>query len=138
MAEAIFRHKVIAAGLEERFEIDGAGTGSWHAGEPPHHGTRRILDTHGISYAGQRARQITQADLAHYDYILTMDDSNYSDVHALGPIRGQLVPMLEYAPQVGLTEVPDPYYGGGFEGVYAMLDTACDGLLEAIRKERGF
>ncbi len=137
MAEAILRHKVQAVGLSDRIEIDSAGTGNWHAGESPHHGTHRILTEKGISTAGIYARQITRADLEAYDYILTMDDSNLTNVRALGPARAVGQPFLEYAPQLGKTEVPDPYYTGDFAGVYEMLDAACDGFLATIREEHG-
>lgn len=135
MAEAVFRAKVKAAGLEDRVEIDSAGTGGWHSGEPPHRGTRSLLDKYEISYAGQKARQITRTDLDSYHYIVTMDEMNLADVQVLGPARGKIVPLLEFAPHTGVTEVPDPYYSGGFEGVYQLIDAGCDGLLSAIRSE---
>jgi protein-tyrosine phosphatase len=137
MAEAVFRHKVVAAGLADRIEIDSAGTGYWHIGEPPHRETRRTLDSKGISYAGMTARQIEAADLDLFDYILTMDDANYADVRTLGPSHAVVRPLLAYAPDLGLTEVPDPYYTGGFDGVYDLVARACDGLLAAIRRDHG-
>jgi protein-tyrosine phosphatase len=135
MAEAVLRHKVAAAGLADRVEVDSAGTGYWHVGEAPHRGTRRALDEKGISHAGMAARQIETADLDLFDYILTMDDTNYADVLALGPSRAVVRPLLSYTPELGLTEVPDPYYTGGFEGVYHLVDGACDELLAVIRAE---
>jgi protein-tyrosine phosphatase len=138
MAEAVFRHKVNAAGLSDDIEADSAGTGYWHAGEPPHRGTRQVLDQHGVSYAGMRARQIERADLDAFDYVLTMDAQNFADVRSLAEqTRAKVVPLMEYAPHTGVAEVPDPYYTGGFAGVYALIDAACDGLLVAIRAEHG-
>jgi protein-tyrosine phosphatase len=137
MAEAVFRYKVTAAGLADRIEVDSAGTGYWHVGEPPHRGTRRTLDEKGISHTGMAARQIEVADLDLFDYILTMDDANYADVRALGPSRAVVRPLLSYAAELGLTEVPDPYYTGGFDGVYLLVDCACDALLAAIRRDHG-
>ena len=43
MAEAVFMHKVRAAGLENVVEADSAGTGHWQIGNPPHSGTRAVL-----------------------------------------------------------------------------------------------
>jgi protein-tyrosine phosphatase len=141
MAEAVLRHKVREAGLGEQIEVDSAGTGHWHAGEPPHRGTRGILDEKGVSYAGMTARQILRADLDAFDYVLTMDDQNLADVRALARAaeghRATVAPLLQYAPHTGVTEVPDPYYHGGFDGVYALIDAACDGLLVAIRRDHG-
>ena len=133
MAHAVFRHKVAAAGLTDRIAIDSAGTGNWHAGQAAHKGTRAILHGKGVSAAGLIARQITGDDLATYDYILTMDEANLSDVRALGPTRAVVQPLLSYAPHLG-TEVPDPYYDGRFAHVYDLVDEACDALLAAIRR----
>jgi protein-tyrosine phosphatase len=135
MAEAVFRHKVAQVGLADGIEVDSAGTGYWHVGEPPHRGTRRTLEEKGISSAGMAARQMEVADLDLFDYILTMDETNLADVLSLGPSRAVVRPLLSYAPDLGLTEVPDPYYTGGFEGVYHLVDRACDGLLAALRSD---
>jgi protein-tyrosine phosphatase len=135
MAEAVFRHKVAAAGLARTIEIDSAGTGDWHVGEPPHSGTRTILAVYGIDTTGLRARQIDDDDLELFDYIVTMDDANLAQVQSLGTARAVVRPLLVFAPQTGVREVPDPYYTGGFEEVYRLVDAACDGLLETIRTE---
>ena len=134
MAEAVFMHKVKAAGLEGRIEADSAGTGGWHEGQPPHSGTRRILAKHDISH-DHRARLLTSNDLASFDYVITMDDQNFRDVQAMGDGAAHVARFLDYAPHTGVREVPDPYYTGGFEGVYRLVDTAADGLLAAIRRE---
>jgi len=128
-------HKVRAAGLEGAIEADSAGTGSWHAGERPHSGTRRVLERRGIAYEG-RARQLTRADMDAFDLIVTMDDENFRDVEAMGRGRARVVRFLDFAPQTGLREVPDPYYTGGFQGVFDLVDQAAEGLLAAIREGR--
>src|SRR5690606_26802126 len=76
MAEAIFRDMVKREGLDAYIEVDSAGTGDWHVGKPPHEGTRRLLDSKQISYAGLVARQLTKEDLSTFDYILAMDENN--------------------------------------------------------------
>lgn len=136
MAEAVFRHKVRAAGLENQIEADSAGTGHWHVGHPPHHGTRDMLNRSGIDYT-HKARLLTAADLDLFDYILTMDNANLRDVQALGQGQAIVCPFLDYAPDSAVREVPDPYYDGGFEGVYGLVSEAADGLLKAIREEQG-
>jgi protein-tyrosine phosphatase len=140
MAEAVFSHLVREAGLEKVIEADSAGTGNWHAGEPPHHGTRRILQEQGIAYSGV-ARQITLDDLSRFDYIITMDDENLANVRELmseaGNGNAQLAPLLDYAPAAQknkVRQVPDPYFGGGFDIVYRLIHAGCSGLLEHIRR----
>lgn len=137
MAEAVFRHKVKAAGLERSIDVDSAGTGSWHVGAPPHRGTRALLDAHKISHAGMVGRQIKRSDLEDFDYILTMDDDNLRNVRSLGKTSAHLGAFLDYAPQMGTKNVPDPYETGDFEETHRLVDAASDGLLAAIRKEHG-
>lgn len=142
MAEAVFTHLVKEAGLEDRVEIDSAGTGDWHIGSPAHEGTQAILDEQQIDYDG-RARQIIKDDLEKFDYIITMDDQNLQNVRALteGQARAKIVPLLEYSPQAkadGVSEVPDPYLVGGFDITYQLVASACEGLLDAIREKHGF
>jgi len=132
MAEAVFRHMVAAAGLQGRIEADSAGTGDWHVGERPHHGTRRVLRERGIDYT-HSARQVEPADFAHFDYLIALDRSHLSELRYLGKLTGvQLALLMEYAPDAAVLDVPDPYYTGGFGEVYDMVQQACRGLLEHI------
>ena len=141
MAEAIFRKLVQDAGLADRFEIDSAGTGDWHIGEPPHRGSQAILRKNGVSFNGQHARQIQAVDLGHYDYLIVMDSSNLDDVQTLVRRHGTdgLTPviarLLDYAdPAIAGREhnVPDPYYTGNFDYVYELITSGCQGLLKEI------
>lgn len=141
MAEAIFRKQVQDAGLADVIEIDSAGTGDWHVGSPPHHGTQAILRKHGISFDGQRARQISPADLSRYDYLIVMDSSNLDDVQALvrrhstGDHSPIIARLLDYAdPTIAGRErnVPDPYYTGNFDYVFELVTSGCHGLLKEI------
>jgi len=140
MAEAVFRQKVETAGQGSHFLIDSAGTGNWHVGDPPHHGTQSILRAHGIPTDGLIARQIDQSDLFGFDYLVVMDASNQHDVEALarGKPHGQIVRLLDFAdPNLtdGSSDVPDPYYTGGFDAVYRMVDSGCQGLLDAVSSD---
>lgn len=140
MAEALMRHKVAQAGLDDVISVVSAGLGAWHVGEPPHRGTRQILDVNGINYTGQRARQLETADLRAFDYIITMDHANFEHVEALlieendteWPV---LRPMMSFVADPVEDIVPDPYYDGRYSYVYDLLDTACDALLNALKQE---
>ncbi|NDJ79182.1 MAG: low molecular weight phosphotyrosine protein phosphatase [Chloroflexi bacterium] len=138
MAEGVFQHVVQEAGLSDQITVDSAGTGSWHVGEQPHRGTRGVLRKHGIQYE-HRARQITRQDFASFDYILTMDNSNLTNVKRMMPDNSdaEVRPFLDYAEDAGTKEVPDPYYDGRFEEVYDLVSQAAEGLLAHIRDEHG-
>jgi protein-tyrosine phosphatase len=134
MAEAVFAQKVAEAGLDNKVFVDSAGTGDWHIGEPAHTGTRKLLAQKNIQYAG-RARQFTKADINKFDYILTMDDDNLRTVRRFGIGTAVVRPLLEFAPQLGITEVPDPWYTGNFEETYQLVEAASNGLLEQIKMD---
>ncbi len=138
MAEAVFRRHVAAAGLDERFFIDSAGTGSWHVGEPPHHGTLAVLARRGIDPGNQRARQIARSDFDRFDYIVAMDHENLAALQRLRrDTRAQVSLLLSHAPGLSVREVPDPYYTGGFDQVFDLVDAGCRGLLAHIREREG-
>lgn len=136
MAEAVFSHKVRLAGLNKIVRCDSAGTGGWYMCSPPHPGTQAVLKQRQIPFE-HLARHLEPIDLVSFDYILAMDCSNLAYIRKLGPGGDKARLLMEYAPDVGEREVPDPYYTGEFERVYQLIDRATDGLLAAIRRERG-
>ncbi|NJO83875.1 MAG: low molecular weight phosphotyrosine protein phosphatase [Blastochloris sp.] len=135
MAEAVFCRLVEQAGLAGRIKADSAGTGDWHTGEPPHHGTQRILREHGISYT-HRARVVTSADLTRFDYLVAMDSANLRHMQTMA--RGsdaQITLLLDEVAELRGRDVPDPYYTGGFDEVYALVERGCRALLARIVEE---
>ena len=87
-----------------------------------------------------KARQISSNDFEYFDLILTMDNANLIDVQSLSKninysFSAKIKPLLEYAINLDLQEVPDPYYGGdkGFDRVLDILELAIDGLINAIK-----
>lgn len=139
MAEAVFQDLVNKAGLADKFQIDSAGTGGWHAGETAHRGTLGVLKQRGIAYNG-RARQVKTSDLGDFDYVLAMDEENLTDLQRSVSPRAEVRLFLDYAreaQQVKVSEVPDPYYDGRFEEVYALVEKGAQALLAHIRKENG-
>ncbi|KAL1879047.1 Low molecular weight phosphotyrosine protein phosphatase [Paecilomyces lecythidis] len=79
MAHAVFRD--LAAQHPSLIgEIDSAGTGAYHALDPPDPRTMSTLRRHGITDFDHAARKITKDDFRHFDYILAMDKYNLSDL----------------------------------------------------------
>lgn len=127
--------------LQDKIQVDSAGTGPWHAGDPPdprmiHHAKKRGYDLSELI-----GRQIVAPDdLQNYDYILTMDNNNLRDVLALDRDKLHHVkvhPITSFCKIHSLKEVPDPYYReeDGFEHVLDLLEDACHQLLLHIKKE---
>jgi protein-tyrosine phosphatase len=135
LAEGIMRHLVNERGLNESFTVDSCGTGSWHVGQEPHPGSQKVAALHGISLAGQRSRQLTRQDIVDFDWLIAMDTSNRNGIRHLddgGLKSDRTVLLLDYAGDNAPRDVPDPYYVGGFEGVYQLVYKGCEGLLDHI------
>ena len=84
-AEGVLRMLVAQAGLEHKIEVDSAGTGAWHIGEPPDPRALNAAAARGIDLSGQRARQIALADFHAFDYILGMDRQNLAVLNKMRP-----------------------------------------------------
>ena len=136
-AEAVFR--AIAARELADFEltIDSAGTAGYHMGEPPDRRTREAAARRGYDLSDLRARMVEPEDFERFDLILAMDRQNLRTLERRAPVqvRERIRLFLEYAPEAGETEVPDPYYGGanGFEHVLDLIEAASRGLCDALR-----
>jgi protein-tyrosine phosphatase len=139
-AEGVFRARVERAGLRDRLLIESAGIGDWHVGQPPDeraiaHGRRR-----GYDLGPLRARQVRPEDFARFEWILAMDRRNLRDLGLLRPadFQGHLGLFLDFAPVLGVREVPDPYFGGadGFEKVLELTERASAALLARIVEAR--
>jgi len=137
-AEGVFLQKMTQAGLSEQIHIDSAGTHAYHIGEPPDSRTQQAALQRGFDLSTLRARQVRHTDFEEFDYILAMDQRNYQLLRQQCPanLHHKLALLLDFAPQLGTREVPDPYYGGKqeFEKVLDLVETASEGLLTAIQQ----
>lgn len=132
LAEAIFRTQVATAGLAGRISCDSAGTTSWYVGEPPHQGMLAVLANHGIAPTGKRGRQIDPRDLHAFDYMVALSRPDLRDVHLLGAVpAGRLMLLSDFGPPGTPPDIADPA-DGDFEAAYALITTACAGLLAHI------
>ena len=139
-AEAVLRDLLAREAPELSVEIDSAGIGDWHIGEPPDQRALVAARRRGLDMSRLRARQIVSEDFARFDFILAMDRANLSDLRGRAPTqyRERVRLFLEFAPDLGIDEVPDPYYGGaaGFEDVLDLAEQAARGLLSHLRDRR--
>ena len=142
LAEGVFRHLVQERGLGDRWEVDSAGTGAWHAGELPDPRSRDVA-RRGIGIVlDSRARQVTATDFHDFDYVVAMDRQNLRDLERLRKRHGgdaEIFLLRDHDPEPGDGEVPDPYYGGpqGFETVLAMVLRSCEALLDDLESGDG-
>jgi protein-tyrosine phosphatase len=140
-AEGVMRGLLREQQLEDAVEVDSAGTGSWHTGDPPDARATAAARARGIVLEGA-ARTVAPADFDEYDLILAADRRNLRDLAALLPAgaRAKLHLLREFDPaSAGAPDldVPDPYYGDddGFEHVLDLVEAACRGVLDALRAD---
>jgi len=135
-AEGVMRAKLAAAGLD--VEVDSAGTHGYHVGAPPDERSQQHAARRGYDLSPLRARKLVAADFTRFDLVLAMDDDNLANALALCPPeqRHRLKLLMDYAPHAGNPHVPDPYYGGaaGFDEVLDLVEAACDGLVNTLRR----
>ena len=136
LAEGALRARIEASPLAGRVVVDSAGTGGWHAGEPPDRRAIACARGHGVDIAGLRARQLRARDFEDFHWLLCADANNLRDVRALAPpgARERTALLLDWAGTVPHGEVPDPYYGDGshFEGVWQLVDTAARAVVARL------
>lgn len=141
LAHGLFENLVAEEGLQDVIQVDSAGTHAYHVGEAPDPRSQETARRRGIDISAQRARKVRAEDFREFDYVLAMDKSNHALLADLCPsgLEEKLFLFLEFAPDLGESEVPDPYYGGasGFERVFDLVEAASRGLLEAIRTRHG-
>ncbi len=137
-AEGVFRHLLDTEAPDLPVDVDSAGTADYHVDSPPDPRTQRAALGRGIDLSGLRGRQIAPRDFAEFDFILAMDRDNLRALRAMEPkhSRARLQLFMEYSPDAGRLEVPDPYCGdaGDFEAVLDMITAASRGLLAALLK----
>jgi len=140
-AEVVFRMAAQRAGLGGRVEVDSAGTGEWHVGNPPDfraiaHAARRGYDLKPL-----RARQVSTADFDRFQWILAMDGANLADLDAMRPagFDGHLGRFLDLAPRLALRDVPDPYDQGPqvFEQMLDLIEAGSTALAARLAEDAG-
>jgi protein-tyrosine phosphatase len=139
-AEAVMRHLLAEEGLNGRIEVQSAGTGDWHVGEPPDARSAVAAARRGVRLAGV-ARQVQRADFGRFDLIVAMDRTNLDELRKAARRAGagtEIRLLREFDPDAkatGQLDVPDPYFGGdgGFDHVLDLVERACRGLLAELR-----
>lgn len=139
MTEGVMLRLIQEAGLEKEIKVDSAGTAAYHEGELPDSRMRSHASRRGYQLT-HRSRPVTTDDFYDFDLIIGMDDQNINNLYKYAPsveTSQKIHRMTDYCVNMSTDHVPDPYYGGssGFEYVIDLLEDACAGLLDSLRKE---
>jgi protein-tyrosine phosphatase len=140
-AEAVFRRRLAAAGLDGTVEVDSAGLGDWHLGESVDRRSAAALRTRGYPAWAHEAKQFQRSDFAERDLVVALDAGHEHALLTLAATeedRDKVRMLRSYDPSAAADpaglDVPDPYYGGeqGFEHVLDLIEAACAGLLDEV------
>ena len=134
LAEAAFRLEAARLGLTAT--ADSAGTGDWHAGNPPDRRAQAVALRRGIDISTYRARQVTRQDFHRFTHILALDLRNLADLKALRPAGApaELGLLLDQVAGREGQAVADPYYGdeAGFDVTWADVSAAAEALVRRL------
>jgi protein-tyrosine phosphatase len=131
---------VAEAGLSDRIQVESAGTGGYHVGEPADRRSAAAARKRGIELDGC-ARQFSPEDFKRFDYIVAMDRRNYGFLKRLarnGGEFGKLSMLRAFDPAsvaAQQEDVPDPYFEDNFDAVFDICQAGCTGLLAMIVKQ---
>jgi len=135
-AEGVLRAIATREFAELPLLVASAGTANYHAGEPPDRRTVSAARRRGYDLSAQRARQVRADDFERFDLVLAMDRANLAELERLRPrtTTAHVGLFLDFAPDSGFIEVPDPYYGGveDFERVIDLCEAGARGLLHKL------
>jgi len=136
IAEGVMRHKILAHGLD--WEVDSAGTESYHIGEQPHRHSQQVCRQHGLDISSQVARKFTKADFDRFDIIYAMAKDVYQEIETIGGSRADMSKVVLFLNELNPgsdASVPDPWFGNedGYLPVYRMINETCDVIIEKYK-----
>ena len=138
LAEAALRAE--AQRLRLDLTIDSAGTGDWHAGEPPDERAQRTALRNGVDISALRARQVTKADFRRFTHVIALDHDNLANLRKLAPAdsAAELSLLLDWVPGREGQAVTDPWFGdeAGFDVTWAEVTAAARTLAASLSREK--
>lgn len=133
-AEGVTRNILVERDLEDRLEVDSAGTGSWHVGERADPRMRQAARRRGYDL-DSRARQVRSDELVEWDLVVAMDLGNLQELQGMPEAEAVSLRLFsEFLPSGDPRDVPDPYYGGesGFDRVLDLLEEGCPRIVDHL------
>jgi protein-tyrosine phosphatase len=129
MGQGVIEQRAAEAGLA--LEVDSAGLGAWHIGNPPDPRGLKAASARGYDNSRQRARQVRIGDFHDFDLILAMDADNIAGLERLRP-DGARAEIRLFHPSG--QDIPDPYYGGppDYEHALDLIEEATSDLIATL------
>ena len=139
LAEGTLRAEARRLNLD--LHVDSAGTGNWHAGEPPDRRAQAVALKHGVDISGLRARQVRVEDFRRFHHVIALDHDNLSELRRRAPpeATAELSLLLDHVPGRAGQAVADPWFGdeAGFDATWAEVTAGARALAARLLGGRG-
>ena len=138
MGEGALRARLRDAGLADRVEVDSAGLGNWHAGQPPDRRAIACAAGHGVDISDLRARQLVDDDYTRFDALLCADADVLYTVNAHAPegATAEAELLLAWCGLGEKAQIPDPYTldTAAFERAWELVDSAAAAIVARLKR----
>jgi len=148
-AEVVVRALAERAGISG-IEVDSAGTGDWHAGDPADPRAVRALAAAGYDGRSHRAREFDADWFGERQLIVALDRGHARILRSWAPddeTRSRIRLLRSFDPALAaenldekspLIDVADPYYDtdSAFTVMVKQIEAAGAGLLKRVRSEQ--
>jgi protein-tyrosine phosphatase len=132
--------RAAACRLGIEIEVDSAGTGDWHVGEPPDPRAIATGTRYGVDISGLCARQVRSDDFMAFGNIIALDRANLARLHRLMPSepRARMSLLLDHVEGRYGQDVADPYFGdeAGFEVTWRDVSQGVEALLAQVASQK--
>lgn len=136
IAEGVMKHLIAEHGLD--WQVDSAGTESYHIGNAPHHHSQAVCLENGIDISLQKARKFEAADIERFDKIYALASDVLLEMqHIAGTHLDEEKVMLMLNEQFPSQQksVHDPWYGDkdGYYPVYEAIRSCCEAIVKKYK-----
>lgn len=135
IAEGVLQHLADEADLS--WQIDSAGTNSFHIGEAPHKSSQKVCRENGIDISHQRARRFMASDFESYDKIYALAEDVLDEMKHMAGSKfdaSKVSLLLDTIYPGEHRSVTDPWYGGedGYYPVYDEIERCCKAIIHQL------
>ena len=121
----------------DSLEFSSRATYSGTARQPADLRTQAIARAAGLNLKDHRAQTLKAQDFYDFDLLIAHDERNVADMLEICPpgFEDKIKLLLDFAPDAGRPDVPDPYQGDHEDFILAwqLIKNGVDGLITALR-----
>lgn len=121
----------------DSLEFSSRATYSGTARQPADLRTQAIARAAGLNLKDHRAQMLKAQDFYDFDLLIAHDERNVADMLELCPpgFEDKIKLLLDFAPETGRPDVPDPYQGDHEDFILAwqLIKKGVEGLIGALR-----